>query len=61
MQMLSLAFMQAYVGDRPEYKQLLSAAYARSITKEPLRLELIRSLTAKQIQESYGTPGTSLP
>jgi predicted dienelactone hydrolase len=61
MQMLSLAFMQAYVGDRPEYKQLLSAAYARSITKEPLRLELIRSLTAKQIQESYETPGTSLP
>jgi len=56
MQMLSLAFMQVYVGDRPEYKELLSAAYARSISKEPLRLELIRSLTVEQIEQAYGAP-----
>jgi predicted dienelactone hydrolase len=53
---LSLAFMQTYIGDRPQYQAMLTAAYAQSINQEPLRLDLVRSLTFKQLEQAYGEP-----
>lgn len=53
---LSLVFMQTYIGDRPEYRSYLNAAYARSITRSPLRLDLVNSLTPQQLEQAYGGP-----
>ena len=41
---LSLAFFETYIRDRPEYQSYLTASYARSISKPELPLHLIRSL-----------------
>ncbi|MBE9224953.1 alpha/beta hydrolase [Phormidium sp. LEGE 05292] len=51
---LSLAFMQAYLNDRSEYKDIINAAYAQSVSREPLKLDLIRSLTPEQLEQSFG-------
>jgi len=41
---LSLAFFNVHLGDQPEHRPYLTAAYARAITHEPYRLSLVRSL-----------------
>jgi len=51
---LSLVFMQAYLNGRSEYKDFLNAAFAQSISREPLKLDLIRSLTPEQLKQAYG-------
>lgn len=51
---LSVAFMQTHLADRPEFQPYLSAAYAQSISRAPLQLTLVRSLTAAQLQQAYG-------
>lgn len=53
---LSLAFVQTHLGDRPEYRAFLSSAYAKAISQEPLKLELVRSLTPNQLQQAFGGP-----
>jgi predicted dienelactone hydrolase len=53
---LSVAFMQTYLGNRPETRNYLSAAYAKYLTRKPVQLELVRSLTAKQLEQAYGSP-----
>lgn len=53
---LSVAFMQVYVGDRPEYLTYLNAGYARAIARPPLQLDLVNSLTPEQLQQTYGGP-----
>lgn len=54
MKALSLAFMATYVGDRPAYQAYLSSAYALAISRPPLQLNLVTSLTPEQIQQAYG-------
>lgn len=51
---LSLAFMQTHLADRPEFQPYLSAAYAQSISRTPLALTLVRSLTPAQLEQAYG-------
>lgn len=53
---LSLAFVETYLSDRPEYRAFLSAAYAKAISREPIKLELVRSLTPNQLQQAFGGP-----
>jgi ABC-type amino acid transport substrate-binding protein len=46
--------MQTYLNNRPEYKVFLSSAYARSISQNPLNLEIVRSLTPAQLEQAFG-------
>jgi predicted dienelactone hydrolase len=46
---LSLAFFQTYIANQPSYRPYLSASYTSILSQEPLRLSLIRSLSADQI------------
>jgi predicted dienelactone hydrolase len=41
---LSLAFFNVYLGDQPQYRPYLTAAYAQAITHDPYSLSLVRSL-----------------
>lgn len=41
---LSVAFFQTYIANQPSYRPYLSAAYANAISREPLKLNLVRSL-----------------
>jgi hypothetical protein len=54
-QSLSLAFMQTYIGNRPEYQKYLSASYVNSMSQEPIQLDLVRSLTLTQLEQAYGS------
>lgn len=53
---LSVAFMQTYLGNRPEARNYLSAAYAKYLTRKPVPLQVVRSLTSKQLEQAYGNP-----
>jgi len=50
---LSLAFMQTYLANRSDYKVFLSAAYAQSVSRKPLNLDLVCSLTPAQLEQAY--------
>jgi predicted dienelactone hydrolase len=52
MEALSLAFFQAYLANRPGYLPYLSAAYASRISRDPLPLSLVRSLTATDLEQA---------
>lgn len=49
MESLSVAFFQTYIARQPAYRAYLSAAYARSISENPMPLSQIRLLTAGQL------------
>lgn len=49
---LSTAFFQTYLSDRAESSPYLSAGYARSISQEPFKIDLIQSLTAAQFTQA---------
>jgi predicted dienelactone hydrolase len=52
---LSVAFWQAYLNDRPEYLPYLSASYGLAASADqPLRLDIVQSLTAQQLEAAYG-------
>jgi predicted dienelactone hydrolase len=44
MRALSLAFFRTHLLNQPGFRQYLTAAYGRSITQDPLRLDLIKSI-----------------
>ncbi|MBD1824204.1 alpha/beta hydrolase [Cyanobacteria bacterium FACHB-DQ100] len=46
---LGLAFFQTYLANRSDYRPYLSAAYARTLSQDPLRLNLVQSLTVAQL------------
>lgn len=50
---LSLAFFQTYIANRNEYSRYLQASYAKSISREPLPLSLIQSLTSEQLRQAF--------
>ena len=51
MSALSLAFFQTYIANQPSYRPYLSASYAQFISQDPLRLSLVRSLNAEQLNK----------
>jgi ABC-type amino acid transport substrate-binding protein len=48
--------MQTYLANRTEFRPYLSAAYAKALTREPVKLDLVRSLTPTQLQQAFGSP-----
>ncbi|WP_404791252.1 alpha/beta hydrolase [Altericista sp. CCNU0014] len=52
----SVAFMQTYLENRPDARGYLSAAYAKYITRKPVQLGFVRSLTVEQLERAYGGP-----
>jgi predicted dienelactone hydrolase len=46
-----LAFLQVYLGDRPEYRPLLQASYMAQLTDPPFEFNLIRSLSETQLEQ----------
>ncbi|GAX41005.1 hypothetical protein NIES4075_19730 [Tolypothrix sp. NIES-4075] len=46
---LSVAFFETYLLNRPEYQVYLQPAYAKYISKAPLNLSFLQSLTAEQL------------
>jgi predicted dienelactone hydrolase len=46
---LSVAFFETYLLNRPEYQVYLQPAYAKYISKAPLNVSLLQSLTAEQL------------
>lgn len=49
---LSTAFFQNYLANKSEYSSYLSAAYSQSISQEPFKLSVVRSLTATQLNRA---------
>lgn len=52
LKLLSVAFAQTHVANRPEYQSYLGAAYAQSISQVPLELSLVQSLTVTQLDRA---------
>ena len=50
MSALSLAFFQTYIANQASFRPYLSAAYARSLSQEPLPLNVVRSLSVAELQ-----------
>ncbi|MBD1937957.1 alpha/beta hydrolase [Microcoleus sp. FACHB-68] len=49
---LSLAFFKTHIAGDPQYRPYLRASYAEAISREPLSLSLIESLTETQLNEA---------
>jgi len=47
---LSLAFFKTYVADDQGYRRFLTSSYAQVLSETPLRLSLVRQLSAEQLQ-----------
>ncbi|HEY9604169.1 MAG TPA: alpha/beta hydrolase [Allocoleopsis sp.] len=56
MKALSVAFFETYIAGNSDYKPYLSAAYAQFISKNPLPVSLIQSLTAEQLSQEQEKP-----
>jgi predicted dienelactone hydrolase len=54
LQALSLAFMQTYLGNLQSDDRYLSPGYAKYISRAPIKLEFVRSLTPSQLEQAYG-------
>lgn len=52
MKALSLAFFQTYIVNNPDYRVYLSASYAQFLSRYPLPLSLVESLTEEQIKQA---------
>jgi predicted dienelactone hydrolase len=51
---LSVAFFETYIANQPSYRAYLSPAYVGAIGRQPLKLSLVRSLTATQLAQVLG-------
>lgn len=51
---LSLAMMEVYIAQDETYRPYLSASYAAFLSRAPLPLSLVRSLTSAQLETAYG-------
>jgi predicted dienelactone hydrolase len=54
LQALSLAFMQTHLGNFQSDNRYLSPAYAKYLSRPPIKLEFVRSLTPAQLEQAYG-------
>ncbi len=61
MNALSVAFFKTYIAGEPDYRRYLSSTYARTLSEDPLPLELIKSLTAEQLMEAARGGESVLP
>ncbi|MEH2240426.1 alpha/beta hydrolase [Nostoc sp.] len=50
---LSVAFMETHLLNRPEYRSYLQPSYATFISKEPLHLSILQSLSADQFNQIW--------
>lgn len=50
---LSVAFFQTHLLNQQQYSPYLSAAYARYITRAPLNIDLVQSLTSQQLEKIF--------
>ncbi|MDF5737471.1 MULTISPECIES: alpha/beta hydrolase [unclassified Nostoc] len=50
---LSVAFLETHLLNRPEYRSYLQPSYAKFISKEPLNLSLIQSLSADEFNQIW--------
>jgi predicted dienelactone hydrolase len=46
---LALAFFQTYIANNATYRPYLSASYARSLTENPIQIDLVRSLPSGSV------------
>lgn len=53
---LSVAFFQTYLNNDENYSPYLTSSYTQSISQDAMRLHLVQSLTAEQLQTAYGAP-----
>jgi predicted dienelactone hydrolase len=60
MKALSLAFFETYIANNPDYRVYLSASYAQFLSRYPLPLSLVESLTEEQIKQAQQA-GSSNP
>jgi ABC-type amino acid transport substrate-binding protein len=51
---LSVAFWQTYLQDQTDYLPYLTASYLAASVGQPMRLDIIRSLTPAQLEAAYG-------
>ncbi|MBN4005599.1 alpha/beta hydrolase [Nostoc sp. LPT] len=60
---LSVAFLETHLLNRPEYRSYLQPSYATFISKEPLNLSILQSLSVAQFDQvwSGSTPQSSKP
>jgi predicted dienelactone hydrolase len=60
---LSVAFLETHLLNRPEYRSYLQPYYATFISKEPLNLSLLQSLSVDQFNQIWSgpTPQASKP
>lgn len=57
LQAMSVAFFKTYLSESPLRSNdlpYLSAGYAKTISREPLQLDLIQTLTSAQLEQAYG-------
>jgi predicted dienelactone hydrolase len=50
---LSVAFMETHLLNRPEYRSYLQPSYASFISKEPLNLSILQSLSVEQFNQIW--------
>ncbi|BDI17893.1 hypothetical protein ANSO36C_36950 [Nostoc cf. commune SO-36] len=53
---LSVAFLETHLLNRPEYRSYLQPSYATFISKEPLSLSLLQSLSIDQFNQIWSAP-----
>ena len=58
---LTLAFFNAHISDRPQYQSYLTAAYAENISNPELPIHLIRSLVPERLESAYGKEPPTAP
>ncbi|WP_434687020.1 alpha/beta hydrolase [Pseudanabaena minima] len=49
---LSVAFFQTYLSNQPEFQAYLTAAYAKTISRDPLPLNLVTSFPEDQLEQA---------
>lgn len=49
---LSVAFFQTYLSNQPEFRAYLTAAYAKTISRDPLPLNLVTSFPEDQLEQA---------
>jgi predicted dienelactone hydrolase len=52
MRALSVAFFETYIANNPDYRVYLNASYAQYLSKYPIPLSLVQSLTEEQIKQA---------
>lgn len=58
---MSLAFMETYILNRPEFRTFLQPAYAKAISRDSFGLSILRSLTPEQLQKILSNTPSPAP